>query len=292
MMFRQFSTFYKIFSNLLRLNLSLAIAFTALTGYIVFNPVLTWNTLFLFLGVFLLSNAASALNQFQERKFDAHMPRTLSRPLPSRSLTNNRVLITASVVATGGIALLLMGTTPGACGLGIITLLWYNGLYTPLKPKTRYAVIIGAATGMMPPVIGYTAAGGPIISHCLFLSFFIFLWQVAHFLLLLVKYGKEYHAAGFPLLIALIPEKNLKRVVFFWILAASLSTLLFPWARFNFLPLITGILLFSNTIFILYFYMALMRPKEEVSFSTVSSCLYLFQGTVLILLIIDSFSGA
>jgi len=182
---------WKTVPSLLRLNLSLIVSCSALTGFVCFGHAIDLDAWAAFAGVFFLACAASALNQYQEREFDALMDRTKKRPLPMRQISGTSVLAMTFFFGLAGASILYFGTSPVAALLGIITLLWYNGVYTPLKRKTRFAVLVGALTGALPPLIGYTAAGGPIISACLVISLFMFLWQVSHVLVLLVKYGRN-----------------------------------------------------------------------------------------------------
>jgi heme o synthase len=213
---------------LTRSTLSLTVACSALVGFVCFRHAFAPEAFPAFAGVFLLACAASALNQYQEREFDAIMERTKNRPLPLRQISGRAALGIALFTGLAGAAVLLFGTTHLAAFLGIFTLVWYNGVYTPLKRRTRYAVLFGALTGALPPMIGYTAAGGSIISSCLVISLFMFLWQVAHFQLLLVKYGEEYEKAGFLAMTSMTNENAVRVSVLLWITAAAGSALLLP----------------------------------------------------------------
>jgi protoheme IX farnesyltransferase len=147
---------------LIRPLLSLAIAFSSAAGFIFFMHQVSPEVLVCASGVFLLAAGASALNQFQERKQDALMERTRNRPLPSGAVQPRSALITAIVLALGGTLVLwtFCGWLPAL--LGVANLAWYNGVYTPLKQRSYFAVLAGALNGAVPPVIGWVAAGGAL----------------------------------------------------------------------------------------------------------------------------------
>ena len=92
----------------------------------------------------------------------------------------------------------LMGH-PLAALLGLITVVWYNGIYTPLKRVTAFAAIPGGVVGAIPPVIGWVSGGGdPTDARIIVVAFFFFVWQVPHFWLLLMRIGGDYERAGLP----------------------------------------------------------------------------------------------
>jgi heme o synthase len=162
-----------IFFKLIRLYLSLAITFSAFAGYVLFKHHIDINAIYTILGVFLMSGAASALNHFQERRQDALMERTKNRPLPLGQINPGSVIIISAVLGISGFCLLYFHSNTLAALLSVFNLAWYNGIYTPLKKKTSFAVLIGALTGAVPPVIGWSAAGGNILdSMIIFRNFY------------------------------------------------------------------------------------------------------------------------
>ncbi len=203
-------------------------ACSALTGYLLASHRSLLTGILLASGVFLLAAAASALNQYQERDLDARMERTRNRPLPAGALSSSQALSFAFLLAVSGLLLLLL------CGgaaflLGVAALIWYNGLYTPLKRLTPFAAVPGAVVGMIPPAIGWTAAGGALLDPRLFsLCFLFFMWQVPHFWLQLLDHGHEYELAGLPTLGAVLRREQLGRMTFIWISATAVAGLLLP----------------------------------------------------------------
>ncbi|PLX12421.1 MAG: hypothetical protein C0597_13410, partial [Marinilabiliales bacterium] len=161
----------------MRLGVSLAVSFSAITGYIVAASSIDINILYIFLGVFLLSGGASALNQFQERNVDALMFRTKSRPIPSKLISAGLGLFIAILLCSAGFILLYLkvGTLPAM--LGLLNLIWYNGFYTFLKKKTVFAVVPGSLTGVTPLLIGWSAVNNYLLDpQIVFISFFIYMW--------------------------------------------------------------------------------------------------------------------
>jgi len=178
--------------------------------------------------VFLLACGASALNQIQERTIDAAMERTRKRPLPSGLFSPKKAVALAMLLIVAGLGLAAAaGAVPFA--LSLISLFWYNGLYTYLKRATAFASVPGAVVGMIPPAIGWTSAGGGLLDGRLgIVCVLFFLWQIPHFWLLLLKHGEEYERAGLPSLTRVMPKQQIARITFAWIVAASLGSLALP----------------------------------------------------------------
>jgi protoheme IX farnesyltransferase len=202
---------------------------SAATGYAVFARGLGWGALPACGGTLLLSAGASALNEWQERGTDARMERTRARPLPAGAVRPAAALVLAALLAGAGFAVLLTACGLATSLLGLLAVAWYNGVYTPLKRVTALAVVPGALIGAIPPAIGWTAAGGSLADpRLLCLAFFFFVWQLPHFWLLLLLYGRDYENAGFPTLTALLPPRGLARLTFAWMVTTAASSLLLP----------------------------------------------------------------
>jgi protoheme IX farnesyltransferase len=179
-------------------------------------------------GVFLLACAASCLNQYQERETDARMPRTKGRPLPAGTIKPRSALFLFLVLSVSGFVILRTSSASALPFLlGLLALLWYNGVYTRLKRITAFAAVPGALVGTLPPAIGWTAGGGLLTDPQLaFLCFFFFMWQTPHFWLLLLDRGQEYEAAGLPSLTRTFERPQLIRIVSVWTVAAAASLML------------------------------------------------------------------
>ena len=175
-------------------------------------------------GVFLLAGGASALNNYQERHADALMARTAFRPLPAGRIKSGHALFWAAAWLVAG-CLVLMGTgSLMVLLLGLTAVLWYNGFYTPLKARMAFAPIPGALVGAIPPAMGWVAGGGSLGDPRLAaLSFFFFLWQVPHFFVHFLVFGKEYEACGLPSLTSVFTTAQLDRLTCQWLLATAVA---------------------------------------------------------------------
>ena len=225
------------FLRLARAPLSLLTSCSAGTGYLLAAQPRDASRFWIpMAGVFFLACGASALNQFQESRWDARMERTRSRPLPSGRIQPGTATTFGIVMVSVGIVLIgwVGGLPPSAISLqpvllALFSILWYNGFYTYAKRFTPFAAVPGALVGAVPPAIGWTLAGGSLLDPPLWiLMVFLFLWQVPHFWLLLLLHGDEYRRAGFPVLTDRIPPTRLRAVVFSWIAAAAALCLLMP----------------------------------------------------------------
>lgn len=152
------------------------------------------------LGTALLASGAAALNQLLEREHDALMPRTETRPLPSKRLTPSAVLKIGSAVSILGFVELWSFVNPLTAILGLFTLVSYLFIYTPLKRVTSLNTAVGAIPGALPPLMGWTAARGHLSVEGWGLFAILFFWQLPHFLAIAWMYREEYRKAGFAML--------------------------------------------------------------------------------------------
>ena len=220
---------FRIFSKLSRLGLSVAIALSAFTGALLYDHAMSASAVFTFIGVFLLSSAASALNQYQERDIDKIMSRTRNRPIPMGQLSPDATLFITTILTLAGMAVLYWGASFISMFLGIFNMAWYNLVYTPLKRRTSFALLAGSVNGAIPPIIGWAAVGGQIMDwHVITIASFMFLWQIPHFWLLSIRYAEDYQLARIPSFNLIVDKSLINPILFIWILCTALSTLLFP----------------------------------------------------------------
>jgi protoheme IX farnesyltransferase len=140
--------------------------------------------------------------------------------------------LTASILAVvTGSLMLALGAGVMPLGLGLFALLWYNGVYTPLKRKTAFAAVPGALVGAIPPAIGWTAAGGALFDpRLIVLCGLFFLWQVPHSLLLHLRFERDLRAAGLACLTDHLRPDQLHRLTFSWFAAVIAATFALPLA--------------------------------------------------------------
>ena len=178
-------------------------------------------------GAFVLACGSCALNQYQERRIDSLMARTAKRPIPSGRIRPGQALGLALLLILSGEGLLLFTGNAAVPLLGTVAVCWYNIVYTGLKKVSAFAVVPGALVGAIPPAMGWAAGGGRLSDPSLAaLAFFFFMWQVPHFWLHLLTYGKEYAEAGLPSLSDVFSAAQLKRLTFQWLSATAVSSLL------------------------------------------------------------------
>jgi len=217
----------KIIYELGKVRISMPIAFSALTGYVLFTGNVDIQGWLLTLGVFLMACSSSVMNHWQERDIDAQMPRTKNRPIPSGKISAKNALFIAIGFAVAGSLTLILSNPIMALVLSWATLFSYNAVYTPLKKVSAFAVIPGSMVGALPPMIGWAGAGGSLTSEVILLvAAFFFIGQIPHFWLLLLMFGDQYKLANLPSLNQIFNEGQIKRVTFTWVLTTVASAFL------------------------------------------------------------------
>ncbi len=150
-------------------------------------------------GMVLVVGGANALNMYIERDIDARMDRTRNRPLPAGRLPHNAALVLGIGLAVAGIPVVTFGANPLSGLLAALSLVVYALVYTPLKQKTSFALLVGGIPGAMPPLIGWTAATNRFELPGVILFAIMFVWQVPHFLAISLFRTEEYARAGLVL---------------------------------------------------------------------------------------------
>ncbi|MBL0730205.1 heme o synthase [Piscinibacter sp. HJYY11] len=152
-------------------------------------------------GIWLVAAAAAAFNCLVEQHIDAKMARTAWRPTAKGELTNTQALVFSAVLCAIGSALLYWLVNPLTMWLTFATFVGYAVIYTVvLKPLTPQNIVIGGASGAMPPVLGWAAMRGDVGPEALMLCLIIFLWTPPHFWALALYRVEDYRRAGLPML--------------------------------------------------------------------------------------------
>lgn len=218
-----------IFFELTKIRITSFVTITTAFGYVVATQEINSGIIAPVIGILLVACGSAVINHYQERKTDAIMDRTKNRPIPSGRISPGSALTLAMVLLIIGSVILYLGANLLAAGLALLNLIWYNGIYTPLKKVNPLAIIPGSLVGAIPPAVGWVAGGGYIFDpQILVLSFFFFIWQIPHFWLLLLVLSKDYEQAGFPTLTKLFSPDQLARITFIWIIATVVTGLLVP----------------------------------------------------------------
>jgi protoheme IX farnesyltransferase len=174
---------------------------TAVGFYVASHGGFDWKIFLHLIGGTLLSSAgAAALNMLMERKLDALMDRTKSRPLAAGRMAPAEAAVFGSVLCAAGLVWLALGTNLLTSALSAATMISYLALYTPLKTKSSVCTLVGAIPGALPPVMGWAASRGSLEAGALVLFLILFFWQLPHFLALAWMYREDYARGGFPML--------------------------------------------------------------------------------------------
>ena len=182
------------------------IVFCALIGMVLAVPgVPTWAevrlALLACLGIWLVAGAAAAFNCIVEKGIDAKMKRTAWRPTAKGELDDKQTLLFSAVLCVAGSTLLYVWVNPLTMWLTFATFVGYAVVYTViLKPLTPQNIVIGGASGAMPPVLGWAAMAGNVGPEAFILFLIIFLWTPPHFWALALYRVEDYRKAGLPML--------------------------------------------------------------------------------------------
>jgi protoheme IX farnesyltransferase len=274
--------------SLYRLPIAFFTVYSAVTGHLL-GPAASIRTgIPTAAAVFILAAGASALNQYQERNFDSRMKRTRFRPLPSGLVSVTEVLSVSCLAILFGVAVLAFAGGLLSFLLGVLAVVWYNGVYTLLKRSTAFAAVPGAVVGMIPPAIGWSTSGGNLADPRLFfLCFLFFMWQVPHFWLQVLDHGEEYENAGLPTLAGLVTKAQIARITFAWIAAVAASGLMLPLYGALTSPFLYGSLVLPGAIWTVLKGLKLLsrQQTQEIprsAFRTINAFLLLVMMTVTI----------
>ena len=192
----------RVYAELMKLRLSLLVAFSAAFGYVLAVPGPVDGVVLTILCVsgFLLSGASTTINQIRERDVDSLMKRTQNRPLPTERISTQEASWLAVISAVVALGLLLLFTNMLTAALALLSLALYSFVYTPLKKVSPIAVLVGAFPGAMPPLLGWVAATGAISQEALVIFGIQFIWQFPHFWAIAWVADDDYKRAGFKLL--------------------------------------------------------------------------------------------
>ncbi len=190
------------YAQLTKMRLALLVVFSAAMAFIMGSDGdLNWSKfILLILGGFLVTGSANAFNQIMERDLDKLMDRTQARPLPDLRMKSQEAIAVATVFGIAGLLILsvFMNLTSGI--LGLLALLSYTIIYTPLKRITPFAVFVGAFPGAIPPLLGWVAATNQFGIEAWVLFSIQFIWQFPHFWAIAWVLNDDYKKAGFELL--------------------------------------------------------------------------------------------
>ncbi|MBM3406172.1 MAG: protoheme IX farnesyltransferase [Betaproteobacteria bacterium] len=206
-------------------------AFCALIGMLLATDgPLPWSVLVAGLaGISLLAGAGFAFNCLIERSIDARMARTRARPLPRGEVGVTGTIVFAGIIGGLGAVLLYWVVNPLTMWLTMATFIGYAVIYTVLlKPATPQNIVIGGASGAMPPVLGWAAIANEVTAPALVLFLIIFVWTPPHFWALALYRIEDYRRSGLPMLpVTHGPEFTRLNVLLYTVLLVAVSVMPF-----------------------------------------------------------------
>ncbi len=217
------------FAELVKARLTLLVLLTTAAGFYLgakspINYVALFHVVF---GTAAAAAGAAALNQWWERKFDALMHRTRTRPVPAGRMRPVEALALGVVLSIFGVGYLALACNALSAALATLTILIYIFGYTPLKRTSTANTVVGAIPGAIPPMIGWTAARGSIEAGAWSLFAILLLWQLPHFFAIAWMYREDYSRAGFRMISSddRTGERSASQSVFFCILLLVIAGL-------------------------------------------------------------------
>ena len=255
-------TFY-LYLALCKPRVVVLIVFTAVVG--IFLAVPGWPPLGAFLagtlGIGLAASSAAAINHLLDRRIDARMNRTKHRPLASKKLTGNKVLIFALSLGFLAMAILVLWVNLLTAALTFLSLIGYAIVYTVwLKRATPQNIVIGGAAGAAPPVLGWTAVTGSLDPQALLLFTIIFIWTPPHFWSLAIYRKEEYALVDIPMLPVIYGEAFTRlQILLYTILLVIVTTL-------PYLTRMSGLVYFAGVsvlnVGFMWYALRMMRSKD------------------------------
>ena len=272
-------TFISDFNKLVKLRLTLTVVFSASISFLIGakqqGDIIWFNWLLLTIGGFLVTGAANGFNEIIEKDIDKLMKRTMDRPLPAERMTTGQALVLSVFMGIlGTLVLVKLNFVAGL--LSVFSIFLYAFVYTPLKPKSRIAVFIGAIPGALPPLIGYFAAfksmgfglayasvsESAIVITPLILFLVQFFWQYPHYWAIAWVADEDYRRAGINLLPSL--KKDKASAICIFVSALVMIPVGFLPMYYGFGGLIfTIVSLLGGLAFTWYGYKHLIEQKDE-----------------------------
>jgi heme o synthase len=230
------------------------IVFTAMIGMFLATPNMVPLGLLIAatLGIGMASGAAAAFNCLIEQKIDAKMARTRGRPLPTGQVTSVQTVVFATLLGSAGLLILYFLVNPLTMWLTFATFLGYAVIYTIfLKPATPLNIVIGGASGAMPPILGWAAVNNVVSPEALILFLIIFAWTPPHFWALALYRRAEYAKVGMPMLPVTHGEEFTRlHILLYTIILFAVALMPFGHGMSGLIYLVSSLLL--NTVFMAY----------------------------------------
>lgn len=266
------------------------IVFTAIIGMFMATPGMVPLSVLLAatVGIAFASGAAAAFNCLIEHKIDAMMARTGARPLPTGQLSQMETLLFASVLGGIGLSILYYWVNPLTMWLTLGTFVGYAVIYTVfLKPATPMNIVIGGASGAMPPILGWAAVNNTVSPEALVMFLIIFAWTPPHFWALALYRREEYAKVGMPMLPVTHGEQfTLLHIVLYTIILVVVSMMPYGLGMSGWLYLASAAVL--NSIF-MYYVVSLYRHYSDALAKTTFKYSILYLSLIFAFLLLDHY---
>ena len=276
---------------LIKHRLSFSVVFSSVCSYLIAFDVFSLTTfLLLIIGGFFVVGSSNGFNQIIERRRDALMTRTSSRPIPSGAMTVNKALIICSFLSLLGLTMLYVINFRTAI-FGLISMIIYLALYTPLKPITPLSVFFGAIPGAIPFMLGWVAVTDRFSIETGILFMIQFFWQFPHFWAIGWVSHDDYKNAGFKMLPSGKRDNATAfQIVFYTIWMIIVSTL--PYFSFTgklSIGIYSLILILVSGSLMLYQALKLMRYKDKQNAIRLMYASIFYLSFIQIIFVIDKF---
>jgi protoheme IX farnesyltransferase len=245
---------FKSFFSLCKPRVTALIVFTAIIGMFMATPgMVPWTLLIATtIGIAFASGAAAAFNCLIEHKIDAIMARTRGRALPTGQVSSTQTSVFATILGSTGLLILYVFVNPLTMWLTFATFVGYAVIYTVfLKPATPMNIVIGGASGAMPPILGWAAVNNVVSPESLIMFLIIFAWTPPHFWALALYRREEYAKVGMPMLPVTHGESfTLLHILLYTVILVAVSLMPYGLGMSGLIYLVSAILL--NGIFMAY----------------------------------------
>jgi len=266
------------------------IVFTAIIGMFMATPGMVPLQVLLAatVGIAFASGAAAAFNCLIEHKIDAMMARTRARPLPTGQLSQMETLLFASVLGGIGLSILYYWVNPLTMWLTLGTFVGYAVIYTVfLKPATPMNIVIGGASGAMPPILGWAAVNNTVSPESLVMFLIIFAWTPPHFWALALYRREEYAKVGMPMLPVTHGEQfTLLHILLYTVILVVVSLMPYGLGMSGWLYLASAAVL--NMVF-MYYVVSLYRRYSDALAKTTFKYSILYLSLIFAALLLDHY---
>ena len=276
----------KDYVSLFKIHLCLYIGLSSVLGHVMAGQRFSLDALVSGLLVMVLACGSAVLNNVQDRGYDRFFQRTCRRSLPRKRVPVVHATVIAVTMIGCGLSGLLFFKGFHPFFWGVAAVICYNGLYTPLKKRSLLAIIPGSLSGMLPPLIGWTAAGRPMLDSSILILMVIFvLWQIPHFFIVLLKTETDQPGQSnlkkFPCFTHLFSPNEIKLQILIWTSLYSLAIFFFLVNGSIKNPLLSSIS-GLNAVGVLFLILTIMLNQSEkfipIAFAAINLSMLLLMG--------------